>query len=199
MLTQSERPKLLNHANSILLQSVLESLLDGILILTHQGNQIYENDAARRICQRLSHGNPGTDIASDVPKEIWQACEALIESRTLFPDRSIVIESEITLSRTEVFRLRVRWLSLEDTQHPYLVVLLEDYCQSLQSRAIAEGHQYGLTPRQSEVWLLHRIGYSYQEIANELYISHNTVKKHIKDIYAKQQRSHATLMEEYWV
>jgi DNA-binding NarL/FixJ family response regulator len=185
MLTQLERPKLLAHANSILLQGVLESLLDGILILSHQGNQVYVNDAANRICQQISQA----EATADVPKEIWQACEALIESRTLYPNRAVVIESEITLSRSEVFRVRVRWLSLEDTQHPYIVVLLEDYCQSLQSRAIAEVQQYGLTSRQAEVWLLHRMGYSYQEIANELYISHNTVKKHIKDIYVKQQQS----------
>ena len=185
MLTQLERPKLLAHANSVLLQGVLESLLDGILILNHQGDQTYINDAARRICERISQG----EATADVPREIWQACEALIESRTLYPDRAVVIESEITLSRSEVFRVRVRWLSLEDTQHPYIVVLLEDYCQSLQSRAIAEVQQYGLTSRQAEVWLLHRMGYSYQEIANELYISHNTVKKHIKDIYVKQQQA----------
>ncbi|UBF24305.1 LuxR C-terminal-related transcriptional regulator [Kovacikia minuta CCNUW1] len=190
MLTQSERPKLLTHTRSFLLQGVLESLLDGILILTHQGEQIYTNDAARRICQQINQGKP----IPPVPKEIWQACEALIESRSLYPDRPVIIESEITLSRTEVFRMRVRWLSLEDTQHPYLVVLLEDYCQSLQSRAISEVQQYSLTPRQAEVWLLHRMGYSYQEIADELYISHNTVKKHIKDIYAKQQRSQEILV-----
>jgi len=186
MLTKSQSPKLLTPANSILLQNVLESLLDGVLILNYQGDSVYVNEAAQRICQEMNGGQS----APHVPGEIWQACEALIESRTLYPDRLVVIESEITLNQSATYRLRVRWLPQEDTQHPYIVVLIEDCYQSLQSRTIAEIQQYSLTPRQAEVWLLHRMGYSYQEIATELYISLNTVKKHLKDIYAKRQLCH---------
>ncbi len=190
MLTQSERFQFPATEKTTLLQGVIESLLDGILILTSQGKQIYINDAALHICQRL---NPGQ--ATGVPREIWRACEALIESLSLYSNRSVVIESEIALSKSDLFRIRVRWLPLEDAQHPHLVVLMEDCCQSLQSRAIAEIQQYGLTPRQAEVWVLHRIGYSYQDIAKKLYISLNTVKKHIKDIHVKQQL--ATLTTEH--
>jgi DNA-binding CsgD family transcriptional regulator len=50
-----------------------------------------------------------------------------------------------------------------------------------------EVDQYGLTPRQAEVWLLRRANYTYKEIAAELYISLNTVKKHMKDIQAKRE------------
>lgn len=180
MLTQSNLQQV-SQQNSILLKGVIESLLDGILILTSQGEQIYINDAAHRICQLLNQGQNG------VPKEIWRACQALIESLRLYSNRSVVIESEIALSKSALFRIRVRWMPLEDTHHPHLVVLMEDCCQSLQSRAIAEVQQYRLTPRQAEVWVLHRMGYTYQEIAKELYISLNTVKKHIKDIHVKQQ------------
>ncbi len=186
MLTKSQSPKLLTPANSILLQNVLESLLDGVLILNYQGDSIYVNEAAQRICQDMNGGKS----APHVPGEILQACEALIESRTLYPDRPVVIESEITLNQSVTYRLRVRWLPQEDTQHPYIVVLIEDCYQSLQSRTIAEIQQYSLTPRQAEVWFLHRMGHSYQEIATELYISLNTVKKHLKDIYAKRQLCH---------
>ncbi|NEQ50076.1 MAG: LuxR family transcriptional regulator, partial [Leptolyngbya sp. SIO3F4] len=41
-------------------------------------------------------------------------------------------------------------------------------------------------PREADVWILHRIGLSYQEIAARLYIALNTVKKHMKNVYAKQ-------------
>ena len=42
-----------------------------------------------------------------------------------------------------------------------------------------------LTPRQTEILILLRKGYSYQEIADDLAVSINTVKKHISNIYEK--------------
>ena len=42
-----------------------------------------------------------------------------------------------------------------------------------------------LTPRQTEILNLLRRGYSYQEIADDLGVSLNTVKKHISNIYEK--------------
>ncbi|MGA7937024.1 MAG: LuxR C-terminal-related transcriptional regulator [Kovacikia sp.] len=71
-------------------------------------------------------------------------------------------------------------------QRPCVLVTLEDRLQSIQNAAISEGQKYGLTPRETEVWLRHRANYSYKEIASELYITFNTVKKHMKSIYAKQ-------------
>ena len=47
---------------------------------------------------------------------------------------------------------------------------------------------YGLTEREGEVWMLRLQDYSYQEIADKLYLSINTVKKHMKTILAKQEQ-----------
>jgi len=52
----------------------------------------------------------------------------------------------------------------------------------------AEIEKYGLTPRESEVWLLYRANYSRKEIAAELFISIDTVKKHLKNIKTKQDK-----------
>jgi DNA-binding NarL/FixJ family response regulator len=70
---------------------------------------------------------------------------------------------------------------------PYLLVTLEDCGEAARNRAIAEAHQYGLTSRQAEVWLLHRLGLSYRHMAAQLYVTPNTIKRHMKDIYAKQK------------
>jgi WD40 repeat protein len=50
--------------------------------------------------------------------------------------------------------------------------------------------KHGLTPREQDIWLLYRTNYSYKQIANELNISLNTVKKHMKNIYAKLHDLH---------
>jgi RNA polymerase sigma factor (sigma-70 family) len=180
------------ETNLNLMQGVLEGLTDGVLILSQHGDWIYHNYYAHCICQQLNQGKP---VLNQVPDVIWRNCLALIDSHDLYPNQPVVIESEVTLSRTKVYRIRVRWLTLEDSQHPYLMVLLEDRSQSLQNQALAEAMLYELTPRQAEVWLLYRAGFSYQQIADELYITLNTVKRHLKDARIKQKLAIASNFE----
>ncbi len=166
------------------LQAIIEGFVDGVLILTETGEWIHSNECARRICRQLCSEQLQRNL---VPSSIWQICSALVESRELFPDQSMVIEAEIDTNETTVLRVRVRWLELESNPSPYLLVTLEDRKQSTQKAAIAEAKKYDLTPREAEVWLLRRAHYSYKEIAAKLYITVNTVKKHLKSVYAKQQ------------
>jgi DNA-binding CsgD family transcriptional regulator len=183
--TTSERPNTqASQSDNVLLQGLIESFLDGLLILTEQGECIQANNLARQICQQLALN---TSQLNSVPKEIWDVCQALIESRGLFPNQPMIIESEIASNQATPLRIRVRWFKLNAFAHPCLLVILEDRCQSLQRLALAEVDRYGLTPREAEVWLRRRANYTYKEIATELYISINTVKKHMKNIQAKRE------------
>ncbi len=182
MLNQLQ-PQQSAQDHAFLLQGVLEGITDGILILSERGEWIYHNYYAYRICQQLSQGKA---VVHTVPEAIWQTCKALMESRDVYADQPVVIESEIAHSRSSLYRIRVRWLTLDDPQRPYLAVLLEDRWQSSQNRALAEALLYNLSPRQTEVWLLRRAGFTYQQVAIELYITINTVKRHLKDIRIKQ-------------
>lgn len=183
MLNQLEQPQPFAQANDLLLQGVLEGLTDGILILSDRGEWIYHNYYAARICQQL---NQDKASAPRVPEAIWQACKALIESRDLY-EQPVVLESEVAVGKSSLYRIRVRWLTLDDYQRPYVAVLLEDRWQASQNRALSEALLYNLSQRQTEVWLLRRAGLSYQQIAIELYITVNTVKTHLKDIHSKKR------------
>lgn len=165
-----------------LVRAVLESWIDGVLVLTEQGEWIQSNDAARRICHRLTKG----EQTDSVPKEIWRICQTLIQARTIYPEGTAIVEAEIAIAKSTL-RVRVRWFESSPNAHPYLIVFLEDRHESAWHLAIAEVDRYRLTPREAEVWLLHRDNYTYKEIAAELYITTNTVKKHIKSIHAKRQ------------
>ncbi len=181
---QLEDTSLTNLKSISLLQGVLEGFIDGILILTEHGKCLHANHCAARICEQL---HPGISQANSVPAEIWHVCESLIESRDLFPTQKMIIESEITKTESVAFRVRVRWLKLELFKRPCLLVTLEDRYQSIQRMVTTDIHKYGLTPREAEVWLLYRANYSYKEIADELFITLNTVKKHMKNIHAKRK------------
>ncbi|MBW4521194.1 MAG: helix-turn-helix transcriptional regulator [Scytolyngbya sp. HA4215-MV1] len=181
-----EQPVSLDYARKTLLQGVLEGITDGILVLSETGELIYRNYCAYCICQQIE---PTQSTEHPLPDKIWQCCQALMDSRTLYPDHPVVIETEIVVNRSQSFRVRAKWLTLEDPKRPYLAVLLEDRCQSLHNRVCAEVQKYRLTPRQAEVLLLHRSGYSYREIAAELYITVNTVRQHLKDINMRRQRT----------
>lgn len=160
--------------------SVLEGFVDGILIVNLQGESIYANTPATRICQQLNTSLNG------LPQEIWRSCEALIESRELFGAHPLVIESEIKAD-LQTFRVRVQWISLEDSREASLLVRLEDQQQSMQSLAVTEAKKYGLTPREAEVWFLRRCNKPRKEIAAQLYITIDTVKKHLGNIKSKKE------------
>lgn len=167
-----------------LLQAVLEGLMDGVLILTDQGEWLHANDCARKICRQLSNV---AAQSNRIPQEIWRACEALINSLSLYADQAIIIENEITAQESATYRVRVQWLQLEAAQRPCILVTLEDRRQSLHNLALTEGQKYGLTPREADVWMRYRANYTYKQIASELFITQNTVKKHMKNIHAKRQ------------
>lgn len=169
---------------SSFLQTVLEGFVDGILVLTDQGEWIHANACAQKICEQLSQEMAQTNR---VPQEIWQFCQSLVGGCNRSVDRPMVIEDEIVADKCRIYRVRARWLQLETSKKPCLLVTLEDRYQSIRSAAMAEGQKYGLTPREADVWLRYRANYSYKEIAAELFITYNTVKKHMKSIHAKRQ------------
>ena len=169
-----------------LLKGVIEDLFDGILILTEQKDLIYVNESARKILGQLNQGRAHPSL---VPQEIWQVCQFLIQSRSLFPNQHWMIESRIFTEESMALDIRVRWLNIENLQLSCLLITVEDRDKAIKNIAVEEAQSYRLTRREKEVWLLHRDRYTYKQIASELCITPNTVKKHMKSIHAKQKEN----------
>lgn len=163
--------------------AMLENWIDGIVVLTQTGDCVRSNEIGRQICDRIAKEYPCND---PIPQEIWHVCQILLKSRRRLTNRLVIAESELQLQRShEHIRIRVRWLDSGSQGDPHILVILENQTLSQQNLARTEAIRYGLSPREEDVWTLHRIGYSYQEIAEELHIALNTVKKHMKNTYAK--------------
>jgi DNA-binding CsgD family transcriptional regulator len=177
------------YEQTTLPQEIVENLIDGILILTEQKTLVYANDCAKRILRQLNQN--GTSI-SLIPREIWHICQTLIDSRHLFPSQHWLIESKVFVDSSIVFNVRARWLKLETLERPCLLLSICDQYQYIKDVALEESQKFGLTSREKEIWLLHRANYTYKQIALELCITPNTVKKHMKNIHVKQKATFAT-------
>ncbi len=166
------------------LQNVVEEWMNGILILTPDKELIYINNSAHRLLQQI---NPGISPVSFIPEEIWHICHSMIESRSLFPHQDWLMEAQVFSDSSFAFHIQAQWIQLEAVEEPCLLLIVTEQYQHLKNIAVTEAQQYGLTSREKEIWLLYRAKYSYKQIAAELCITPNTVKKHMKSIHAKRK------------
>jgi DNA-binding CsgD family transcriptional regulator len=178
---------------SSLLHAAIEELMDGMLIITAEGEIVASNRQARQICQALNlQAASLPNVLNCAPQQVWHLCQQLITTEQFLPGQPIVPEFEIVTAAL-MLRVRLRWLdaalylNLPGCNHPYLLVILEQ-------RNAAPASMHRLSQREYQVWQLRTQGYSYQSIANQLYISTHTVKKHLKNIRSKQ-RSIATELQ----
>jgi DNA-binding CsgD family transcriptional regulator len=167
----------------VLFQTVIESLTDGVLILTKGGAQVYANHGARQLCAQL---NASKAQPHGIPKAIEQVCQTLVRSRSTTRHQAVIVEAEIRAREASRLWVQAAWLEQPGSE-PYVLVMLKDCQQALQNLASTEAAHYQLTPREAQIWLLRRIGSTYQEIAKQLYVSRETVKKHLQSIYGKQR------------
>ncbi|MBW4593158.1 MAG: helix-turn-helix transcriptional regulator [Brasilonema angustatum HA4187-MV1] len=165
-------------------QEVIEGLQDGILLLNETGELIHANTSASSIVSEINQGRSNSNC---IPPAIWCICETLLENRSMIAKKTMILSHEIVVDRSKVFCVRARWLYLEKCNSSYLLVIMENKYESLKNIAIVEVTKYKLTPREAEIWYLYRRKSSYKEIAEQLYISMNTVKKHMRNIHAKRQ------------
>ena len=237
---------------AVWLRAVIESLMDGVLVVSSQGEIIQCNNRGRQICKRLrrqpsdfygdtgdpgfaleqainpfpngDHGDHGdhdretselakVESLADwkvVPLPIWTVCQTILDSQRDCPERIGVPEQQIILPTTDVedhlrLRIRAQWLTLPSTfdgdrhqksdsqaldsfrEGAYILITMEDRGQSIQHLATADKQRYRLTTRETEIWQMRLEGQSNRDIADHLFISPNTVKKHIKNIFAKRR------------
>ncbi|MBE9141073.1 helix-turn-helix transcriptional regulator [Nodosilinea sp. LEGE 07088] len=170
-------------ANLPLLNAVLEGFVDGILVLSVDGTCVHSNQKGRTLCRDLSD----SPSDSSLPTCLTVMGQHLRESRELYPDTLLVLTQEFTARSGHQIRVRVQWLDFPATADSYLLVSLENKTRSAHASALLEAVQYNLTPRERAVWVLRRANRTYEEIAQELYITVNTVKRHLKSIYAKRK------------
>lgn len=172
-------------AKSFIGEDIVSELVSGILIVTDKKKIVYSNLYGRRVIKQL---DPTTDDSVQLPAEIWHICQSLIQIHSLFPNQCWLAQFDIFIENFAILNIRARWLTVDKLDQPYLLLLIEDRKNTINKVIAQEAEQYGLTPREKQVWSLHRQGRTYKQIALELEITPNTVKKHMKSIHSKRKK-----------
>ncbi len=181
------------------LSGVLDLLPQGVLVMSADLTVLYRNAQAQPICQLLA---PDDRTGLSLPAPVATLCKKMVRDAAI---ANLVMESET--STGQIIRMQVQRLSAsggnllhpDQAWHtdgdaalatlPCLVVFLENCHDLIQQEARVQQQKYDLTERETEVWILLRQELSYQEIAQRLQISLNTVKTHVKNVYAKRRSS----------
>lgn len=170
-----------NHQFS---EALMEECIGGILVFTEQQQLVYASKTAHQVLSQLKQES---STSCWIPDEILHICQSLIQSRHLFPEQNWLIEFDIFTSAATTLHICSRWLTVDVVANPFLLLTIEDRQQAIINLVLEEANRYGLTPREKEVWLLQYNNYTYKQIATELGITPNTVKKHTRSIYAKRK------------
>jgi hypothetical protein len=184
-----------------LLSRVFEILPQGVVVVCSDLKPRYWNSKAQDFCSQqlgISLSDRG------LPFPITESCYRLMRESDAVS--SIVVE--YGAPDGSVMRISVRWLDATMVSLPvdqdskagasrsFMVVFLENCDQIMQKEVFLQKKKYDLTDREAEILMLMRKEYTYQEIAQMLQISLNTVKTHVKNVYAKQRTWQGK--EKFW-
>ena len=177
---------LTDNSPPALLSAVLEGFNEGILIINQAGQLLHANHLGQTLAHQLNQWE-GTDMAP-VPPSLWTICSYLLEGRDLFPGNPLILTQDFRGPQGYRLRARVQWLDGTDSETGHFLVMLEDPNSAALSQAQLKALELRLTPREQQVWRLRQRQCSVQSIADELYLSLATVKRHLRQIYSKRRQ-----------
>jgi DNA-binding NarL/FixJ family response regulator len=193
---KSEVPKVevfsdISTGSSEFWNALVDLLPEGVVVVAPNMRLVHLNLKAKELCQQLTQSDCEPQV---LPPMLTEICHRLIR-KAGSGEHPVIVESETPTGLR--LRIRARWFTprpdhsenADLVNRQFVLLLLESYDEALQEELWIERRKYDLTEREAEIWLLLRQEYSYQEIAEALRISLNTVKTHIKNVYAKK-RSH---------
>lgn len=170
-----------------LLNAVLNSLGQGFIVVSPTLQLIYWNQRAVELCRWF----PAT--RSTLPEELETFCRLFL--RRNCPETPVVL-ADYQIEPRMRLQVSARWLkevpnsgvptAAADLEQAILLVLQDRQAILAEELQLVQT-QLELTKREAEIWLLLKQEYSYQEIAQTLQVSLNTVKTHIKNLYSKKR------------
>ncbi|MGD1949328.1 MAG: helix-turn-helix transcriptional regulator [Leptolyngbyaceae cyanobacterium] len=170
--------------NSRFIFNLLNNYGQGILILSDKGDIVYINKNGQELLLQMNQAQLNSIC---LPREIDYLFKFQSDIHSQFSTESWSMTISISTSEYNIFDIQTRWIHLKSSDNDCLLFVMEDSNQKIKEVILKQAIHYGLTPRETDVWLLNRLHYTYKEIAVKLTITPSTVKKHMRNILAKQR------------
>ncbi|MFV1998482.1 MAG: response regulator transcription factor [Acidiferrobacterales bacterium] len=183
------------HANELswLLSTSLQGLDHvGVILLDRNLNEVYSNTAARHLLSSFngSSGSSNSLITGDritLPEPLISFCQQQFHStysdvNTGTEISSLIINSGRTSIRVKVKKVSGRFFG---EQKQYLCMNIHCSEEPPFQLSLSRATEFRLTAREIEVVQAIAKGSSNAQIGEDLFISCNTVKNHLKNIFAK--------------
>jgi len=183
------------HANehSWLLSTSLQELDHvGVILLDRDLNEVYSNATAQRLLSSVgsssgSENSPVTGGHITLPAPLVSLCQQHFQMTYSDEGRDNEISSLIINSGQFLVRVKVRKMSdrFYGEQKQYLCLNIDTGEESASQIFLSRIAEFGLTKREIEIVQSIAKGNSNMQIAEDLFISCNTVKNHLKNIFVK--------------
>lgn len=175
---------------NILQAKLIELIREGVLIISHNLQPIYLNRKAEKLCQQL--WNRSSYYSSQLPPILSHISHQMFRNAS---DEGISFVIDFQINEKQAMRIRACRLTqaldkefvIPSQDYQYILVFLEDRNDALEDEMRIEQQKYNFTERETEIFRFLSQAYTYQEIAQTLQVSLNTVKFHAKNIYSKKR------------
>ena len=158
----------------------------GVLVLDQQGRVLHYTAIAERWLRDLGDLGPGWQEGGGLPVAIWSAVGAL--RRALKPpserDRASVPQACVRARSGRWLILHASMSEPQNLSSPGEVVIVIEPA-GFKEMAWLHTATYGLSPREEEVVGFVVRGASTRQISQALYVTEDTVQKHIQNVFEK--------------
>lgn len=170
----------------------------GMMLVNHFGNLLYLNDKAKEICHELSSTLPQTEkVGISLPKILMDDFQSMVEALNYQPNTMLIPPQQRTVkSQSNKYSYCCQFVDIElDSVHSNALMITFRQVGSFFDLNKGRLHSnYGLTNREIEIVSYIMEGFRNIGIADKLFISELTVKKHIQNIFEKMRVSNRTTL-----
>lgn len=159
----------------------------GTIIIDMNNRLVYFNEEALEMVPELQTVSKGRK-RQNIPKEIYNLCKELKESRRIrSSDQSVNVTHKLLKSKS-LYPISMRAFfmgGMGDKNPTHIMVLLEKIIQKHEINLEKVQKEFKISKRELEVVRLICEGLANKDISEKLFISEYTVKDHIKNILRK--------------
>ncbi|HEY3197666.1 MAG TPA: LuxR C-terminal-related transcriptional regulator [Nitrospirales bacterium] len=165
-----------------------EHVSPGFLILSSSLNLLYRDEQSWKLCGIINRIQEGKSANGVLPQAVLQVCTqiaGLMRSGNIKNAEDLQIKQVVADRRTEILILAAGLPDAKDADRSEILVLLEEISRPSAPLLRSAKKRFHFTDREVSVVQHLLKGMTNKEIANEMDVTEQTVKEHIKNVMKK--------------